>query len=138
MEIRAAVHNSAGQHQVTLSTDGRPARLEISAKAIGPGSSINGGELLCLALATCYCNDLYREAALRQLPVDAVAVEVVAEFGGRGEPARQITYTAQVTSPASAEAIAALLVETDRVAEVHNTLRQGVAVEFQHARSAAP
>jgi uncharacterized OsmC-like protein len=138
VEIRAAVQNRAGHHQVTLSTDGRPARLEISAKATGPGSSINGGELLCLALATCYCNDLYREAARRQLPIDAVAVEVVAEFGGRGEPARRITYTAQVTSPAPAEAIAALLVETDRVAEVHNTLRRGVAVEFQHTIGAAP
>lgn len=137
MEIRAAVQNSAGQHHVTLSTDGRPARLEIAARATGPGSSINGGELLCLALATCYCNDLYREAALRQLPVDAVAVEVVAEFGARGEPARRITYTARVTSPAPAEDVAALLAETDRVAEVHNTLRQGVAVEFQHARSGA-
>jgi organic hydroperoxide reductase OsmC/OhrA len=138
VEIRAAVVNRAGAHEATVSTDGRASRVAIPAKATGAGSSLNGGELLCLALATCYCNDLYREAAARQLPLEAVEVAVVAEFGGRGEPARRITYTAHVTSPASTEAVAALLAETDRVAEVHNTLRQGVAVQFAPAPPAPP
>ena len=31
-------------------------------KSPGRGSAVNGGEFLVLALATCYCNDLYREA----------------------------------------------------------------------------
>jgi uncharacterized OsmC-like protein len=97
----------------------------------GGGSALNGGELLCAALATCYCNDLYREAARRGMTLRAVTVEVEAEFGGRGEAARQITYTAQVDSDAPAEAVAALLRETDVVAEVHNTLRAGVAVQFR-------
>src|SRR5690242_4533226 len=133
VEIRAAVVNRAGAHEATVATDGRASRVAIPAKETGAGSSLNGGELLCLALATCYCNDLYREAAARQLPLETVEVAVVAEFGGRGEPARCITYTAHVTSPASAQAVAALLAETDRVAEVHNTLRQGVVVQFAPA-----
>lgn len=56
MKISAMVQNSQGQHQVQLSTDGTTHRLEILLKPSGFGSSANGGELLFLALATCYCN----------------------------------------------------------------------------------
>jgi organic hydroperoxide reductase OsmC/OhrA len=137
VEIRAVVQNRAGQHAVHVSTAGRRSDVAIPPKPEGQGSSLNGGELLCLALATCYCNDLYREAALRALSLDGVQVEVVAEFGGPGEPARRISYSARVQSTASAEAIEALLQHTDRVAEVHNTLRRGVAVERQQATAGA-
>jgi organic hydroperoxide reductase OsmC/OhrA len=131
MEIRAAVQNHEGEHSVTLSTNGRQSSLTVPAKSEGAGSSINGGELLCLALATCYCNDLYREAAQRGLRLDGVEVEAVAEFGGPGEPARRITYTARVNSDAPEAEIEELLRHTDQVAEVHNTLRAGIAVELR-------
>lgn len=130
MEIRASVQNREGEHAVTVSTDGRPSSLAVPAKAEGEGSSVNGGELLCVALATCYCNDLYREAAKRGLHLRGVEVEVASEFGGPGEPARRIRYSARVESDASEEEIEALLLHTDRVAEVHNTLRAGIAVEL--------
>jgi hypothetical protein len=94
-------------------------------------SALNGGELLCLAQATCYCNDLYREAGRRGLALGAVEVEVVSEFGGPGEPARRISYSARVRSDAPTEVIEALLVHTDAVAEVHNTLRVGTPVVRQ-------
>ncbi|HEX5830948.1 MAG TPA: OsmC family protein [Gemmatimonadaceae bacterium] len=103
------------------------------AKPDGGGSGINGGELLCLALATCYCNDLYREAARRGLRLTGVEVDVVSEFGAAGEPARRIAYSAHVHSDAPAAEIEALLQHTDRVAEVHNTLRAGIAVELRGA-----
>jgi organic hydroperoxide reductase OsmC/OhrA len=128
VEIRAVVQNRAGQHAVHVSTAGRRSDVAIPPKPEGQGSSLNGGELLCLALATCYCNDLYREAARRGLTLDAVEVEAVAEFGGVGEPARRITYSARVESASPADAIEELLAHTDRVAEVHNTLRVGTAV----------
>jgi len=130
MEIRASVCNSRSQHVVEVSTDGRTSSLGISPKPNHPGSSINGGELLCLAVATCYCNDLYREAAQRGIVLKEVSVEVVSEFGGAGEPARRITYSARVDSDAPPEDLQALLQHTDRVAEVHNTLRGGIAVEM--------
>ena len=74
MEIRAAVRNRGREHSVTLSTDGRRSPLAVAAKAEGAGSSVNGGELLCAALATCYCNDLYREAAKRGITLRGVEV----------------------------------------------------------------
>jgi organic hydroperoxide reductase OsmC/OhrA len=133
MEIRARVLNRQGLNDVNVSTDGRASVMASPPRAQGPGASLNGGELLCVALATCYCNDLYREAASRQIVLDEVEVTVTSEFGGRGEPARSIMYSARVESRASREDIAALLAETDRVAEIHNTLRQGVAVRFEYA-----
>jgi organic hydroperoxide reductase OsmC/OhrA len=135
MDIRASVRNRGREHHVTVSTDGRTSSLVVPAKPDGGGASVNGGELLCLALATCYCNDLYREAARRGLRLSGVEVDVVSEFGAAGEPARRISYTARVHSDAPAAEIEALLRHTDQVAEVHNTLRAGIAVELRRTRA---
>jgi len=131
VQISARVESRKDQHQVTLSTNGQSSTLSIPPKPSGFGSSANGGELLALALATCYCNDIYREAAVLGIPVQGVEVEVETQFGGAGEPARQIRYRAKVTSDAPEEAVRRLIEHTDRVAEVHNTLRQGIQVELE-------
>jgi organic hydroperoxide reductase OsmC/OhrA len=136
MEIRASVHNSGPEHRVVVSTNGRESPLLIPVKAGGAGSSINGGELLCVAVATCFCNDLHREAARRGLTLEAVDVDVVSEFGGPGEPARRITYSVRICGDAEADVLEALIRHTDTVAEVHNTLRAGVAVELSGSSSA--
>jgi uncharacterized OsmC-like protein len=81
-----------------------------------------------LALATCYCNDLYREAARLNIPIDGVQVEASAQFPGVGLAATNIRYRAHVSSPADASTIADLIRQTDAVAEVHNTIRTGAAV----------
>ena len=85
-----------------------------------------------LALATCYCNDIYREAARLNIAVDSVEVEAQADFEGVGLAATNITYRARVVSPASEAEIDALLRQTDAVAEVQNTVRAGVSVSRQH------
>lgn len=131
MEISARVESRRDQHHVTLRTNGQSHTLEIAPKASGFGSSASGGELLALALATCYCNDIYREAAARGIEVQAVEVEVDAQFGGIGEPARQIRYRARVTADAPDDTVRALVEHTDRVAEVHNTLRGGIPVVLE-------
>ena len=131
MKISARVHNSQGQHQVVLSTNNNTHSLTIAPKPSGLGSSTNGGELLFLALATCYCNDLYREAAKRGIKVEAVEVEVEGEFGGEGEAAKRISYWAKVKAEASAEEIRELMRYTDTVAEIQNRLRAGIKVELE-------
>jgi len=128
MKISARVNNSEGQHQVSLSTDDHAHPLAVAPKASGYGSSVNGGELLFLALATCYCNDIYREAAKRAIKVESVEVEVRGDFGAEGEPAANVVYRARVTAHAGQEAIRALMQATDRVAEIQNTLRVGTPV----------
>ena len=131
MQIVARVTNAVDSHAVYVATDGTAHSLSVAAKPDGRGSSVNGGELLFLALATCYCNDLYREAAARRIAVRDVEVEVRGAFGGRGEPASEIVYRASVHAEASPSEIEELLAETDRVAEIHNTLRRGCPVHFE-------
>ncbi len=138
MQISARVENRRDQHQVTLRSNGQSHTVGIPPKPGGLGSSASGGELLALALATCYCNDIYREAAVRGITVQAVEVEVDTEFGGPGEPARQIRYRAKVLADVPDEAVRELVEHTDRVAEVHNTLRAGIRVELESFAVAAP
>lgn len=128
MQISAVVRNSPNSHEVSVTTGGTPQSLTVPCKATGFGSAVNGGEFLMLALATCFCNDIYREAARLKIPVESVEVEARADFNGIGVAATNVTYRARVVSPASEAEIDSLLEQTDAVAEVHNTLRAGAAV----------
>ena len=128
MEISATVASSPGAHRAVVRTNTTEHEIVVAAKPSG-GSATNGGEFLMLALATCYGNDLYREAARLGIPVDGVEVEATADFEGIGLAATNIRYRARVASSAGEAAIAQLLRETDAVAEVHNTLRRGVPVD---------
>src|SRR6476469_8812128 len=95
MKISAQVSSSRGAHHVSLATDGDAHSIAIPPKPSGYGSSANGGELLLLALATCYCNDIYREAARRAIEVEQVEVEAAANFGREGAAATDVTDRAR-------------------------------------------
>ena len=103
MNISACVENREGSHAVAVATNGSEKSLAIPPKAGGLGSSVNGGEPLFLALATCYCNDLCREARQRSIELQAVRVEVTGEFGAEGEGAKNISYQASIAGNASRE-----------------------------------
>jgi uncharacterized OsmC-like protein len=81
---------------------------------LGHGSSVSGGELLFLALATCYCTDIYREAGKRGIKVERVEVEVDGDF--------------EVKADASRQDILDLMRHTDTMAEIQNTLRAATPV----------
>lgn len=123
IKIGARVQNSHDQHHASLRTDDRVQAVDIPPKAGGFGSSVSGGELLFLALATCYCNDIYREAAKRGITIESVEVDVEGEFGEEGMPARNVIYRARVAAVASEDEIRTLMRVTDYVAEIQNTLR---------------
>ena len=128
VKISASVRNGHGEHRATVATGGTGRTVAIPPKVTGAGSGVNGGELLFLALATCYCNDLYREAAKRAIHVDRVEVEVEGQFGAEGEPAMAITYRARVAAAATEAEIQDLMRHTDTVTEIQNTLRRGIPV----------
>lgn len=131
MRISASIKNNPHKNDVVVSTEGNSKSIDIPAKISG-GSSVNGGELLFLSLATCFCNDLYREAAKRNMILDEVEVNVTGEFGREGEPGFNIVYTAAVhASNSSQQQIHELIRHVDHVAEVHNTLRKGVSVTLK-------
>ncbi len=131
MRISAKVQNEAGKYQVKLQTGDHAHSIEIPPKPNGEGSSVNGGEVLSLALATCYCNDIYREAAKRGIKVDSVEVEVESEFGAEGAPAKSISYRAKVVAQATEDEIRNLMKYTDTVTEIQNTVRTGLQVALK-------
>lgn len=130
MKISASVRNTYKLHETRVETDGRAQTLEVPMKSAGKGSAVNGGEFLMLALATCYCNDIYREAERLQIAVNSVEVTASADFPGPGLAATNIRYTAKVLSTAPDDVVEDLLRHTDAIAEVHNTIRSGVPVQM--------
>ena len=128
MKITAKVENSKDNHQITLRTSDNVHSIIIPPKPSGYGSSANGGELLFLALASCYCNDIYREAAKRNIKVERVEVNVEGDFGAEGEPAKNVTYRAKVFAQAGEDEVRELMKFTDTVAEIQNTLRMETPV----------
>lgn len=131
MLVEARVENERGRHTATLTTNRASHAIPIPSQASGFGSRANGGELLCLALATCYCNDIYREAVRLGIEVVRVEVDAFAEFGEPGMPASRVCYRATVAARASEDRIGELILHTDRVGEIHNTLRKGMAVQLE-------
>ena len=86
--------------------------------------------MLFAALATCFCNDLYREASKLGIEVHGVEVDVSGTFGNPGEPARDIVYRVHVRADAPQAVIDDLIRATDSFTEIQNTLRSGCAVRL--------
>lgn len=128
MKIKASLTSKLNHHITFVTTDDKTQEIKIRPKSTGFGSAVNGGELLLLSIATCFCNDLYREAKKREIAIDSIEIECSGEFGAEGEPGFNFQYKADVTSEASPAAIAELLTHTDKVSEIHNTLRKGIKV----------
>lgn len=128
MKISASIKSSFNHQQTLVQTNDVAKEMTIAVKSSGFGSSVNGGELLLLSLATCFCNDIYREAAKKNIKVSGVEVVFTGEFGAEGEPGSNFQYQANVISSAPAEDIKALILHTDRIAEIHNTLRKGLTI----------
>ena len=131
MKVTASVQNSKDSHSAVVSTNNNQTILDIKPKANGRGSSINGGELLFLSLATCYCNDIFREAERLDISVHNLEVNVDGEFGGRGEPATNVYFDVKIAANAAEDRIQELLELTDRVAEIQNTMRTAVPVKLR-------
>lgn len=90
---------------------------------------MNGGEALLLALAICYCNDVYREAAKHDIVVKQVEVQVDGEHNGtEGQVMESLSYHVSIDADAPQDVIEQMLRKTDTLAEIHNTLRQGTPV----------
>lgn len=130
MKFSAKVHNDSGYHQIILKVGEKEQTLSIAPKPTG-GSSVTGGELLFLALATCFCNDIYREAAKRDVKVEGIEVEVEGDFEAERKPASNIVYRVKVNANASEEKIQELIMYVDSTAEIQNTLRLGTPVTLK-------
>ena len=135
MSVSARVQNRPKVNDVTVSTDGRTRSLTIPSSSDKPGFDVSGGELLLLALATSYLNDLYREAEERGIDVHEVDVEALGDFEEPGEPPTNVRYHVRVTAAASEREIRSLMLHTDTVAEVQNAIRERIPVRLGHTEA---
>ena len=108
----------------------RTVTIDRTQSAGGLGIGFNGGELLLLAIGACYTNDLYREAAERNMALKSVRVDVDGDWGGEPVRAQNVTFSVMVEAKASEQEILNLIRHTDRVAEIHNSLRLGTEIRL--------
>jgi putative redox protein len=101
----------------------------------GQGMGFNGGQLLLLALGSCYANDVFREAIKRDLEVLGVRVVVECDWVGDPQRAENVRFSTRVEAAADEEEILELIRHVDEIAEIHNTLRQGIDVELVEAEA---
>ena len=101
----------------------------------GQGMGFSGGQLLLLALGACFANDVFREAANRDLDVLGVRVVVACEWEGDPPRAATVRYSTRVEADAGEDEIMELIRHVDEVAEVHGTLRGGAAIELTEAEA---
>ena len=99
----------------------------------GRGLGFNGGQLLYAAIAGCYSNDLYREAAALGIELTRVAISVDGDFPKRGEPSTPITVDLEVEGDAPEECLRELVKLVDRIAEIPNSIRGTTPVELRTA-----
>lgn len=130
MKITASVKNGLHMHEAVVATNDVERAVSIPSKPSGYGSSVNGAELLLLSLATCYCNDIYREAAKRNIEIKSVQVECFGEFGADGEAGFNFSYRPVVEADVPQEIMKELILATDAIAEIHKTLRQGINIKL--------
>ena len=128
MKYSASMHNAEGKLDVVMKVGDRVNTLEISPKPKGFGSSISGGEVLFLAIATCYTNDIYREARRQGIVVDAVEVDIDGDFMGAGMSAENVTCRIKVTAQTGESEIRKLVEHTDLIAEIPMSLRRGISI----------
>lgn len=84
-------------------------------------------------MATCFCNDLYREAGTRGIQINAIDVQFNGEFGEEGESGSNFRYEVRVDSNSPGPVIDDLIKYVDEIAEIHNTLGKGGEVKLMHS-----
>lgn len=132
-----------GQYQVeTRSVDGGPTALGWGGRSTlvvdrpmeggGGGLGFNGGQLLNLAVAACISNDLYREAAKRNIQLDRVRVTVDGDYVGDPAFSTPIEYEVEISGRESPESLTELVSFVDQIAEIPNSLRNGTPVRLRN------
>jgi organic hydroperoxide reductase OsmC/OhrA len=116
-------------------TGNRTLTIDRTQEAGGMGLGYNGGELLFLAIRACYTNEIFREASKRGINVKSVDVGVEGDWGGDPVRAQNVMFSPKVEADASEEEIMELMRHTDRVAEIHNSLRMGTTVTLIDAKA---
>lgn len=126
--------NIAGQPAAIGSAGPFTLVVDRPADAGGLGLGFNGGQLLYLAIGGCISNDLFREAALRDIRLSSVRVVVSGDFSGEPATSDPVTYDIELSGGATAQELEELVAHVDAIAEIPNSLRRGTQVRLGHVR----
>jgi uncharacterized OsmC-like protein len=104
------------------------------ASAGGRGLGFSGGQLLYAAIAGCYSNDLYREAATLGFALSRVAITVDGDFPKRAEPSTPISVDIELEGDAPEGRLRELVQLVDTIAEIPNSIRGATPVELRNVQ----
>jgi len=113
----------------------RTVTVDRAREAGGYGLGFNGGELLPLAIGGCYSNDIFREAGKRGISVRNVQLTVRAHWSGEPVRAQNVSFDVVVGAAGTQENLPDLTQDTDRVAEISNSLRFGTEVKLAELKA---
>jgi uncharacterized OsmC-like protein len=133
VEIRTV----SGSSLAVGSSGPRSVTIDRTKESGGLGLGFSGGELLLLAIGACYSNDVFREAAKRNISVTSVQVQVHAEWAGDPVRAQNVSFDVSVEADGSEAEISELIQHTDPVAEIPNSLRFGTEVKLGEIKAIA-
>ena len=85
--------------------------------------TFTGAHLLHLSIAACVLNDLYREAAAREIVLNGVRVTATGGFDTPSWQSTGIQYTVEVDSDTEQRAIDDLIAVVDDIAEIPRAVR---------------
>jgi OsmC-like protein len=97
---------------------------------------LSGGHLLHLAIAGCLFNDILREAPVRGISIERLAVSADGGFDERGSTG--VRYEIGVESPADRTEVERLVSDMEADATIPAALRSGAPVERAELRITAP
>jgi len=97
------------------------------------GEGATYGELLCLAVAGGYADELLQEAERCGIRIDRLHISVEAEAENGGRKAGNLAISVRVETNADEHVIMDLIEHTDRVSEVLKSLRLGTSVRLADA-----
>jgi uncharacterized OsmC-like protein len=128
------VRNVAGEATAVGSAGPYTLVVDRPADGGGRGLGFNGGQLLYLAVAGCFSNDLFREARADGIQLDRVVVRVHGDFEGDPPVSTAITIDVEIEGGAPHERLANLVGRVDEIAEIPNSLRRGTKVALGDVR----
>jgi uncharacterized OsmC-like protein len=128
------VRNVAGEATAVGSAGPYTLVVDRPADGGGRGLGFNGGQLLYLAVAGCFSNDLFREARADGIRLERVVVRVHGDFEGDPPVSTPITIDVEVEGDAPHARLADLVGRVDEIAEIPNSLRRGTEVALGDVR----
>jgi organic hydroperoxide reductase OsmC/OhrA len=99
-------------------------------RAGGTGMGLNGGQVLALAIGTCFSNDLQTVADAMGVAIVDFTLEIRMAFGGEPRIAQRIDMDVDVTLDAGHDP-AELIAEARRITVIANTLKAGTEVAIE-------